>query len=648
MMSNRCLFNKAIFKSDIKRFLPFTIPLLIVNLIIFPVIIYSNFRSSDYPLELESFSGMSVASDIFNYFFSGLFALLVFSYLYSSNKCNAIHAFPIGRKGLFITNYLAGYILLTVPQLIGFAVAIPGIYITSKQFGAILLLQLVSIFAESFVFYSTGVLAVMLAGNIFAGAVLYIILNTFTLVIESVINVVLTRLGYGLSFSGDFSFGIFSFAPMSEFIAYKVSMIFSSADDLFGVNEITGRAGLLFSNMWGAYYPRIAVLCGVSVVFITLAYVLYKIRKLECAGDMVAFRIEIPIISVIVLFVGGALMSMAVCVFVPFKILGFVLAFILLSFATFIVCQMVLRKSAKVFNVKNIILWAVSCAVIIVGLYALSVYKTNYTPEPEKVEEVQITTSYDIHITDKDEMKAVENFRKELIKNARKNNHKDRDGEDEGLLAWLGDSLFSTNDYSVNFFYKLEDGKVINRFYGFDKKDRELVKMLDELEGKHHPKSVFENLDGINFEITDISVSGYDWYNDNGAGVYPEIPKERYDEVFKACKEYSVKELESYRTEPESEKIVEYDDEEENATVYYNIEFECRVTDAKSKKKLNELEEFMSDPNGVHIELNTEFDDSGWRILDESETFAVRMFDVSSDSEIIDVLSSFDTSKSAA
>nr|MCR4564208.1 hypothetical protein [Clostridiales bacterium] len=381
MKSNRCLFNKAIFKSDIKRFLPFTIPLLIVNLIIFPVIIYINFNKQLNPLDLENFSGMSVASDIFNFGFSGLFAVLVFSYLFKPSTCNAIHAFPVGRKGLFFTNYLAGYVLLTVPQLIGFAVSIPGIYFAGKNFGAILLLQLVSIFAESFVFYTTGVLAVMLAGNIFAGAVIYLIINFFTAAIESVVNVVLTRLGYGLSFSGDFTFGFFSFSPITEFITYKLAAVFS-ATDLLTANEVVDlTSGSVLADVWSAYYPRVAVFCGVSVVFGILSYIFYKIRKLECAGDMVAFRIEIPVISVIVLFVGGALMSMAVCVFIPFKIIGFVLAFIILSFACFIGCEMVLNKTPKVFSVKNIILWAVSCAVIIAGLYALSVYKTNYTPD---------------------------------------------------------------------------------------------------------------------------------------------------------------------------------------------------------------------------------------------------------------------------
>jgi hypothetical protein len=571
----------------------------------------------------------------------------VFSYLFKPSTCNAIHAFPVGRRGLFITNYLAGYVLLTVPQLIGFAVSIPGIYITSKQFGAILLLQIVSIFAESFVFYTTGVLAVMLAGNIFAGTVIYFIINFFTVAIESVANVVLTRLGYGLSFSGDFTFGIFSFSPITEFITYKLAAVFS-ATDLLTANEVVDlTSGSVLADVWSAYYPRVAVLCGVSVVFGILSYIFYKIRKLECAGDMVAFRIEIPVISVIVLFVGGALMSMAVCVFIPFKIIGFVLAFIILSFACFIGCEMVLNKTPKVFSVKNIILWAVSCAVIIAGLYALSVYKTNYTPDPEKVEEIKIITSYDIHITDEDEMKAVERFRKELIKNARKNNHKDKDGEDSGLFEFLGD-IFYDNDYNVSFFYKLKDGSMIMRTYGFDKEEKELVKALNDFERKHPPESVFDKLEGVDFEITDVSIMN--WYWDTGEGDYPEIPKKDYEKILDASRDYVEEQLDGYITEPvntdDESDYSDENDEDENIS-FYDVTFECRVNDEESKKKFEKLDEYIYDEGGARMEKQTEYSEDGWRAT-ESHSFTLTVTGIPSDTELFKLLDSYAKSKATA
>lgn len=643
MKSKRCLFNKAIFKSDIKRFLPFTIPLLIVDLIIFPIIVYSNFNLPNSPLGLDDFVGMSVAADVFNFIFSGAFALLMFSYLYKANRCNAIHAFPIGRKGLFISSYLAGYILLVVPQIIGFAVSIPGIYTTSKETAAILLLQFVSIFAESFIFYSIGVLAVMLAGNIFAGAVIYLIINLFTLVFEAVINLVLGRIGYGLSASESFSFGIFSFSPIAELITCKLSLILSKQDIV---------PSTMFENtlleLWGAYYPRIAALCVISVVLIIVAYLLYRIRKLECAGDMVSFKIEIPVISLIVAFFGGSLLSIFICIFVPFKLVGFAIAFVIFSFVSFIIAQMVLRKTPKIFNLRNIILWAVFCALTVTGLYALSVYKTNYIPKTNNVKTVTVNASYEMDIKDKEDIELVEKFHKALIENEKTKKRKTDDEFGNGLLGWF-DNFYDYN-YTVNLMYSLDNKKVMSRTYSFDKENKELVGMLYEIEGKYHPEGVFDKLEGINFEITNIGISG--WSDGDGdfedSAPLPEIPKSKYNELFEVIKEQHSKDLESYRTKP-----VEYGEdvqekEEADKDFYYDVAFECRVTDKQSRKKLNAIDDYFWDQASARISLETEYTDNGWKIKDETESFNIVLSDIPSNSELFKMISSFDSAKKTA
>ncbi len=584
MKSNRCLFNKAIFKSDIKRFLPFAIPLLIVDLIIFPIIIYSNFNLPNDPLLLEDFVGISVAAEVFCFAFSGLFALLVFSYLYKANRCNAIHAFPIGRKGLFVSSFLAGYVLLTVPQLIGFAVSIPGIVTASKETAKILLMQFTSIFAESFIFYSVGVLAVMLAGNIFAGAVIYLIINFFFPAVNAITNVLVSSISVGISDFESNLFNSLAFSPVTELVAYKSFEAYAGTD----LEDWSLAVGLQAFN---SYYERVVIYLIVAVVFIALAYVFYKIRKLECAGDMAAFKIEIPIISVIVMFVGGSLMSMFVNIFVPYKALGFILLFIAFSFVVFIVTQMVLRKTPKIFTVKNMLLWAISCAVIICSIYLTSLYRTNYIPKVSKIYSMTVDGSYDITIKDEKVLLQAEKFHKALIEN-----EKQKERNETSLFDRVYDyyNYDGYDRYQIQIGYVLKNGKTADRYYSFTPRETELVKMLDDLETLQHPDSVFTKLDGVEFTVDYVRCTEIkDQYDEekyiSPYGVDP-------TELFASCEKYVNAMTETYTT---SKGI---SDEQYNRTATeYRVEFECSAKSQEDMNRLGNNGMYYYDPMGNEI-----------------------------------------------
>ena len=635
MKSNKCLFNKAIFKSDIKRFLPFTLPLLIVDLIIFPVIIYSNFKLPNDPLEIESFTGMSVAADMFSYFFAGVFALLVFSYVYRPNTCNALHAFPVGRRGLFVTSFLAGYVLLTVPQVIGFAVSIPGIYTTSKEFTQIILLQFVSIFAESFIAYSIGVLAVFLAGNLFGGAALYILLNSGVAIIQTVVSYVITKIGAGILFD-DSILDVPVFSPMLQLSMTKAELLL----DYSFIEEFGGTS---VAPTVGDFYKQVLIYLAASLVIIALAYVFYKIRKLEVAGDMVAFKIEYPIIGIIVSFIGGSLLTLFVSIFISVNMIGWLVMFVLFSFAAFIIAEMILHKTAKVFTLKNIILWAVFCAVTVSAFALAANYKTNLIPNTADIEKMTVNCTYEMTIDEKDYEQA-EKFHKALLENEKK---KDKSQENYGLF----DLLFASDryldgmiaEYSVSIEYTLKDGKRVSRWYSFKETDTELLEMLGELEEKYHPESVFDMLEGIKFEITSIGVSSWNWNGDEVAPDYYDIPKESYEEVYEKLRQGQQKRLDGYRSQAEMPyyggDLVEdtYDD---NKT-YYDVRIEGTVRDKESLEKFKELDEYLSDPSGTYFAKETWYE-----YVENSEnyvcdSFSIEFNNLEADSEIMGVLSSF-------
>ena len=57
-------------------------------------------------------------------------ALAVFSYLYSAKSTNMMHALPVNRLELYVTNYLSGLIFLIVPEIITFFITVLAVSYT--------------------------------------------------------------------------------------------------------------------------------------------------------------------------------------------------------------------------------------------------------------------------------------------------------------------------------------------------------------------------------------------------------------------------------------------------------------------------------------------------------------------------------------
>lgn len=56
--------------------------------------------------------------------FGAASGIAVFSYLYQARSANMVHALPVSRKELFLTNYCSGLLFLLAPQFLAFCVAV--------------------------------------------------------------------------------------------------------------------------------------------------------------------------------------------------------------------------------------------------------------------------------------------------------------------------------------------------------------------------------------------------------------------------------------------------------------------------------------------------------------------------------------------
>ena len=132
MKSKTSCFNKAIFRKNMSRFWPVCAVYLAYLFFHMTVRMFLNTRSyitaqsadtvspatSRLTTMLECISGNLEPYVIF--FAALVAAITVFSYLFSTRSCHMIHALPVKRSELFVTNYISGFLFLLLPQLITF------------------------------------------------------------------------------------------------------------------------------------------------------------------------------------------------------------------------------------------------------------------------------------------------------------------------------------------------------------------------------------------------------------------------------------------------------------------------------------------------------------------------------------------------
>jgi len=572
MKSNKCLFSKTVFKSNILRFLPFAAPLLIAELIAFPLALYNSGNRFD----LSTFRGVSLASDIISMLFAGLFVLLVFSYLFKPNACNAFHAFPVGRKALFTTGVISSYVLLVVPQLLAFGAGIPIIMRYGLFPSTYITLGIVSIFGTSLVALATAVLAVMLAGNFFAAVVLYGVVNFLYVAARTLLYSAVSEFGIGIGG------GMMGGAP-GVYLSPLAQLVFTKGSIGSGLKSEQ-------QTLLNDYYKFLIIYAVAAIVILAVSWLLYKIRRLEAAGDMVAFKIEIPVLSVIASVFGGAFAAALLGSIFSFGNLGLMVSYIVFTLFFYFGAQMVIKRTAKVFSAKNFVIWALAAFITLGATLGLAVYETNLVPS-KNIKNIVVNTSYDFE-PEREDYVLVADLHRALIKNETKGR--------TPVQVILGtaptekrsdEAVFDSKEeyvgsYTVNLTYTLTSGRVIERYYSVDyDSNKEIDALVNKLEEKNDPQTVFDKLEGFDITIKSCIVEDYASPEDD------EIPSVTLNakeaaELFELCKADVNAQKEGFKTTKEVN--------EELMNSSYNISFTFTVENDKDFEELT-AESYFSD-----------------------------------------------------
>ena len=490
MQSKTLCFNRTLFRKNLTRFWPlWAVPSFVGALL--PLAMLTQLlshgvegffgRSDNYALE---FTGMyydvvAYALPIISLCYAVLVALAVWSYLFNNRSTGLMHTLPIRREGLFFTNFLSGMTMMLVPYVVTGALCI----LISLCFGFFEpvgpLVTILAVLGDSLFYFCTATAAAFVTGNLFALPVLYFIFHFLAVGMETLVSV----------FAGGFLFGLSSgnYPGMVEFLSPTVYLM-RHVDTHHEYEEVfvsEPAYGSLTADGIGYYDSQIvavslenawiiAVYALVGIVLLAVAYALYRRRRSECAGDVVAVGWMKPVfrygVSICAAMAGGLALYM---VFWgqfqsgnEYDAIPMLIAMVISGAIGYYAASMLLAKSLRVFrgSWKGLAITAL-CAAVICGVMKFDLLGIETrVPTANQIETLSFRVAnnqYDLMPEEDGEL--IEEIRAVHLAIAEDADYIIDMDENWHYLDAIDDELSTQN--SVRLIYHLKNGTTVTRRY---------------------------------------------------------------------------------------------------------------------------------------------------------------------------------------
>ena len=186
MKSKISYFNKTIFKKNMTHFWPLWAFYFCLLLYLLPLSLWLNTQSYR---TWESYTSSQIQqmviwqtfewamNPLFTFLFAIFAVMATFSYLYSAKSTNMMHALPVNRLELFVTNFISAAACMILPQLIIFVISIfscMALHITNLEY---ILFWLGATTGITFFALALGVFVAMFTGQLIALPCYYFIIN---------------------------------------------------------------------------------------------------------------------------------------------------------------------------------------------------------------------------------------------------------------------------------------------------------------------------------------------------------------------------------------------------------------------------------------------------------------------------------------
>ncbi len=363
MASKRSYFNRTLLRKNLLRFWPVWAGLLLIELLLLPFMMNSRFVSVRSGMHTQLITPELAASFTLERYWLVLgaavvmglvVAVLVHKYLFQARSAQFFHALPIRREGLLLTNTVSGLLILWLPTLVTAVVTL----LVEAAWGVaepVSLLQLLALYLLStLLFFSIGTLCCYCTGMVPAAVGLYAAVNGAAALTWFVVSQLLSRFVMGYSTNSDMGL-VYLLTPIAQFVD-RVRVTYEPVSATEAMARLSGL------DIVGLY-----ALAGVALLGVTA--LLARIRQSERAGDLLAFPVLRPIFKVCAAVLGGGLAALITLSL--YNLDGFWPTLLLLlawSLVAWLVAEMLVRKSIRVFQKPVLAHWAIVALCLALGL----------------------------------------------------------------------------------------------------------------------------------------------------------------------------------------------------------------------------------------------------------------------------------------
>lgn len=505
MKSKTSFINKTILEKNIKLYWPIWVLYLVVILLQGPFTMWRRYRSAEYyygdnwknyELDIMSSTLSIRVTIVFIFIMAILTGMALFSYLYNSRACNMIHAMPVTRKQLYLTNIVTGLLFMWIPMLIRYALSLIICIAYGSTQVAYIGIWLLASMGISFFVYSLVCLSAMFTGQLISMPVIYVVINAIYGAIVVVMASVVSYVSYGISYS-----------KLIYKAGYKWLSPFIELMDKVGFDAtMKDTKEMYFCENYNFRGTTTIILyvCGALAVYL-VAYLLYKRRNLENAGNLIAVPVIKPVFKWgigCLIGLGGSVMVAGLITEMRISVGVFKTALltVLLGAIAFCLLDMLINKNFKIISrrfFKELAVYTVFVVVIFGGIAVYGHSQENYIPEASDVDYAYINMDYQIILDGSDVSKVIE--------------------AQKAIMAqkkYYFDYRYEDSNYT-GIEYVLKDGSKIYREYQTPDKYVDLHKVCSMIvEEEKKPKNVIKNImqcsNPDNVELVDGSFTQYD------------------------------------------------------------------------------------------------------------------------------------------
>ena len=454
MKSRTSFFNPTAYRKNLTRFAPAWALYGVILLLILVTMVGNDFGRFDSDLT-EAMMAFPIANIIFAF----ISAQLLYGDLYNSRMCNALHALPLRRENWFVTNLASGFSFSLIPTGAGLLFSLLMILLGAGRCNNGLLIPVMVFLGANLqyiFFFGLATVCAFLVGNRFAMAVVYAIINFASMIVYWLVDTLYTPMLYGIK------------TVMEPFILFSPVVQMCSVEymDVEWIGKYSQRGIMYFTEGWG----YIAICAALGIGLLGLALVLYRKRKLECAGDFMAIRGIEPVFLTVYTLVIGCVFQMLFGVFTGNEMDISLFIGLVVGFFT---GRMLLKRTVRVFQGKA---WG-KCGILI-GIFLLTLLIAKLDPLglQKWMPEVRDVTSIRVNANHGNYVNIGETFTVEDAEDIEKMLYVhgillDGDSVEDTVIAPTttveSDKTTPTENYSipVSIHYQLKDGRTVSRYY---------------------------------------------------------------------------------------------------------------------------------------------------------------------------------------